>query len=353
MKIHRAIASMMAVALVFPISNAQAVVKTIVVYPVKPISISKLSGGIDDEISGGVVNSKSIVLVGTVCGAGGQWVTSAALGGNDGFISSVDLTGGHLWDLRLGTSADDIATSVVKDKTGNYWVVGVSAPVALDSSSPSLTPSTLPAPSPSPLDSLSPLESPSPSPSATFPLNPDGVLVSPSAPVSPALTTLTLWQVGKNGQLLATYSNSLAGAVFPKSILFNGADFTIAGDRVQGDGDLATVTGFSVTVSPVGLFAAIHNAPASSSPSAELSVAAGTSIWKSFISTAPIPGLTKWAPKKPIPVLLQSAKSGKILDARYFSGKAILLLWQSTPGLVLLSEQKDGFGMTIVNPLAG
>ncbi len=348
MKIHRAIASMMAVALVYPISSAQAVIKTVVVYPVKPISISNLSGGVDDEISGGVVNSKSIVLVGTVSGMGGQWVTSAPLGGSDGFISSIDLAGGHVWDLRLGTAADDIATEVAKDKTGNYWVVGASV-----ASVASPSPSPLPTVSPSPSESSSESPTPTPSPSPTFPLNPDGVSVLPDTQSLPALTTLTLWQVGKNGQLLATYSDAFPGAVFPKSILFNGTNFTITGDRVQGEGELATVAGFSVTVTPTGLFASIQSAPASGSPSAELSIAAGTSIWKSFISTTPIPGLAKWAPKKPIPVLIQSTKSGKILAARYFTGKAILLLWQSTPGLILLSEQKDGIGMTIVNPLAG
>ncbi len=49
------------------------------------------------------------------------------LGGSDGFISALDIHGTHLWNLRLGTAGDDVATAGYIDAQGNIWIAGASA----------------------------------------------------------------------------------------------------------------------------------------------------------------------------------------------------------------------------------
>jgi hypothetical protein len=65
-----------------------------------------------------------VAIVGTVESGLVNIVTSPTLGGSDGFISALDKTKKLVWNLRLGSSSDDIATAVTKDREGFFWVVG-------------------------------------------------------------------------------------------------------------------------------------------------------------------------------------------------------------------------------------
>jgi hypothetical protein len=321
--------------------------KVIKVLPIKPIFLAKLTGRNGDQISDALIANGSIIITGTVEGETGDWVNSPALGGSDGFISAVDFTGKRLWDLRLGTQCDDLAISLAKDRTGNFWLLGASNATGSTSQN-----------SPAPTTSTSPSASSGSiliSTSSTTILNPDNVTSEPMPTVPGEFRKIMVWEVDPSGHLLNNYFLNTTAAVSPSSLSFDGTQFIISGQIVQiiSGGSNPVIKNFTVTFNPSGSFGELVQSKfLIPQVKSSLTATHGTTIWKTFISATRIVGLPSWNPKQGIPVLIQYSKSGKILDARYFSGKALFLHWQSKPGLVLLSEQSGGFGLTIVNPLA-
>ena len=303
-------------------SSALAVTAAIKVTQVKPILSTTLSGASGDDIASVTSTANAIVVVGTVEGPGGGWVASPALGSSDGYIAAIDLTGHRIWDLRLGTVLDDIATAVTQDSAGNYWVVGAS---------------TVPLPA----------TSPSPAPTATI-ANPDGVLVDPVPPIQTALTRLELWSISPVGELISTYSLDTSWSTHPQSITFDGAKLAIAGEIAAA----SKIKHFAVNFTLGGNFGLLVQSLWRQSISS-LNESVGTSTWKSLISSGPILGIPTWKPKTPTQVLLRYAKSGKLTDARFFVGTPLALHWQKEIGLILMSARNGRFGLTIVTPLAG
>lgn len=305
-------------------SAASAAIKPVKVIAVKPLKIATLAGASGDDISAALLTNAAIVLVGTVEGNGGGWVTTPTLGGTDGFITDLDLSGTHLWDLRLGTTGDEIATDVAKDSLGSFWVLGAAN---------SLT---------------SPSASPAPS---TTPLNPDGISIDPTTAANLGLTQLTVWKVSRAGQLLATYSLLAPAVINPQHIRFDGsANFTITGQIAAG----ASTKNFSLSLDASGSFGTIVQSKlVVTKPLSTLVLAAGINNWRIFTSSSAISGIPSWAPKKATLVAVSYSKAGRVLTANSFTGKLRYALWARTPGLVLITEQSTGFGLTIVAPLAG
>lgn len=323
-------------------------VKVLKVLPIKPSVIAKLTGRNGDQISDALISNGGIIITGTVEGETGDWVNSPALGGSDGFISELDFTGKRLWDLRLGTQFDDLAISMTKDRTGNFWLLGASN--ATGSTSQIL---------PTPTTSASPITSSgsiSISTSSTTILNPDNVTIEPMPDAPGEFRKIMVWEVDPTGHLLNTYFFNTRSTVSPASLSFDGTQFIISGQIIQINSGSSNpvIKNFTITLDPNGSFGDLVQSKFLNPPDkSSLTAMHGTTIWKTFISATRIVGLASWNPKHGIPVLIQYSKRGKILDARYFSGKALFLYWQSKPGLVLLSEQSGGFGLTIVNPPAG
>ena len=322
-------------------TSAQAATKPITIKLVKPLVVSTLAGSASDGISAALLTSSAIIISGTVEGTGGSWVSSTSLGGTDGYIAALDFTGTHLWELRLGGAADEIASAVAKDKTGNIWVVGSSTVAA----SPSTTAS--PAASPSVSPSVSP--SADATPAATGIPNPDGVVVDPTTPGSAGLTRLMVWKVSRSGTLLSSYYFDAASPINPKALTFDGTTFTVSGQIASG----TSFKNFALTFDESGTFGLLLQTKAVPIPATSvITVAAGSNLWRVFTTSKPIPGIASWKPKKPTAVAVEYSKTGRLLDARSLGITPIISLWQRVPGLVLLSEQTGGFGLTIVTPLA-
>ncbi len=324
MKVRAIALALVSCVLIGNSSVASAATKPVKVIAIKPLKIGTLSGATGDDISSALLTNAAVVLVGTAEGNGGGWITSPALGGTDGFITELDFSGTHLWDLRLGNSGDEIATDVAKDSLGSLWVVGAVNSLSAPSASP--TPSTTP-------------------------LNPDGVSVDPAPAANLGLTQLTVWKVSRAGQLLATYSLLAPAVINPQHIRFDGsANFMITGQIAAG----ASAKNFSVSLDASGSFGVIvQNKLVVAKPLATLIVPAGINNWRIFTSSSAIAGIPSWAPKKATLVAISYSKAGRVLAANSMTGKLRFALWARTPGLVLITEQSTGFGLTIVTPLAG
>lgn len=316
--------------LAFTASAAAAATSVTKVLPAKPIIVASLSASNEDEISSALTSSTSLIVAGTVAGALGDWVTTPSLGGTDGFIASISYTGVRNWDLRLGGTGDEIATSVLKDSSGNYWVLGSASKPAIPNDSP--TPTSTPSPVLNPV------------------LNPDGVVVDP-VPTSPeSFDQLTVWKVSRMGSLLATYTFAAPGVIFPRTLTPKGALFSASGEVVSS----GTTKKFTILFDQNGNFSQLILAklePPTSTSS--ISILAGPNHWLLSTSSGPIVGIPGWKPKRALSVAVLYSRAGKILDARYFTITPKISLWQTGIGLVCLGEQGKGFGLTIVNPLAG
>ena len=94
----------------------QAASAAIKVLPSKPAitAVSPLGSG--DQISDLALDSSLLAIVGTVEAGLSDFVTAPALGGSDGFISAFDKTKKLIWNLRLGSPSDDIATAIKRSR---------------------------------------------------------------------------------------------------------------------------------------------------------------------------------------------------------------------------------------------
>ncbi len=261
-------------------------------------------------------------------GAGGQWFStlltahslylvgtsepsSAPTQGEVIAISPID--GSKQWDLPLPTTTDAIATAATLDSAGNIWVAGSTAPAPMSAT-------------------------PTPTPTPTNALNPSGVSVDPVPPVRPGLTQITLWEVGSTGSLLNTYSYDAGFVVEPLTVSFAKNLFTIGGRD------------FHVTASLTGKFSKFVQAsfvqPKSTSTA---TFKDGLYIWKSFISKAPIAGVTGWKPKVPTPVILKvGGRTGTIYSAYKISDPIMKIDYLSKLGVVVTTESANGYAVLLL-----
>ena len=172
--------------------------------PVAPLTINNLAPTVTTNFSGGdqvsalLTASSAIYLVGTAETTTSPLLTSTTLGGSDGYIIALNPNGTHNWDLRLGTSGDDIASAGYVDAVGNIWVAGSSA------------------------------------------------IAGTSGAPAPGLNRLTVWEISPAGLLLNTFTKDLADVDIPGSISLKGANYIIQG--------LSSRTGaptFTVSLTPL------------------------------------------------------------------------------------------------------
>lgn len=179
----------------------------------------------NEQVSDLLLTPTSIAIIGTTENATSNWISGNLNGKSDGFISAFSSTGSPLWNLRLGSTNSEIATSAALDSDGSIWIVGAAAQAA----------SNTPAPTP------------------TKVLNPDNVAIDQLPGASAALNKLNLWQVSSSGQLLASYETQTASVINPQKLLVTPTGLAIFGDIYEK----STVKGFFVSASKAGLF----NAP--------------------------------------------------------------------------------------------
>jgi hypothetical protein len=297
-----------ALTLVLPLCNiSPATASGIKVLPSKPVitAISPLGSG--DQIADFSVNSTLIAVVGTVEAGLANLVTSPALGGSDGFITTLDKNRKLNWNLRLGSSDDDIATAITQDAEGFFWVVGATSKpvetstVVVDSSV----------------------------------VNLDSVTVDAADSPKNALTRLALWKIGVNGGLSQTFFFDANGIISPTAINLSGSNLKIIGNLTQ---ELVTQQ-FSITTNLTGVFSGLKlGKVVTPKPIAIQTIKAGSNKITSFISKTTIIDIPSWRAKKPTPVIVKYTSKGKALAANSLPGKVKKVIWQSGIGTVVLVE---------------
>ena len=182
----------------------------------------ELSYSGNEQVSDLLLTPISISLIGTTEASTSSWIAGSLSGGSNGFISTFSSTGAPLWNLRLGNTNNEIATSAATDSDGTTWVVGAST--------------------------TSIIKNPNPTPSKL--INPDNVVIEPAAPTNSSFTKLNLWQISVTGQLLNSFETQTVGVVNPQKIFVNSAGVTIFGDYYEK----SAVKTFYTSVSKNGVF---------------------------------------------------------------------------------------------------
>ena len=178
-----------------------------------------------DEVSDISLTPVSVVLTGTTESASSTWISGSLGGLSDGFVVSYSSLGAPLWNLRLGSAANEIATSTAIDVDGSIWVAGAGTAVT----------------------------TPTPSATAGKALNPDNVVLDPLQPSNTPLNRIKLWQVSSNGNLMNTFEVVSENIIHPKKLLISGPNLIIVGDIYEK----SAVKGFYITATKTGVFAPI------------------------------------------------------------------------------------------------
>ena len=263
------------------ILTPQAASAAVKVLPSKPAitAVSPLGSG--DQISDLALDSNLLAIVGTIEAGLSDLVTAPALGGSDGFISTFDKTKTLIWNLRLGSSSDDIATAITKDRDGSFWVVGATS---------------------------KPTES---------------------------TTAAILWKISSTGQISQTYFNDVDGLIAPTAITFSGASLNVVGSITQEQ----RTEQFTISTSLTGVFSELKIGKiVTPKPQAIETIKAGANKITSFISKTTIIDIPSWRAKRPTPVIVKYTNKGKALAANSLPGKVKKVLWRSGIGTAVLVE---------------
>ena len=178
-----------------------------------------------DEISDISLTPVSVVLTGTTESTSSAWIGGSLGGLSDGFVVSYSSLGAPLWNLRLGSAANEIATSTAIDIDGSIWVAGAGTAIT----------------------------TPTPSTTQGKALNPDNVVLDPLQPSNTPLNRIKLWQVSSTGNLLNTFEVVSENIIHPKKLLISGPNLIIVGDIYEK----SAVKGFYITATKTGVFAPI------------------------------------------------------------------------------------------------
>jgi hypothetical protein len=203
----------MSLSLVSPVNAATMIA-------IKPIVEIPYTG--NEQVSDLLLTTTSVALIGTTEAATANPIPGNLGGSSDGFISIYTKSGSLVSSTRLGGAANEIATAAALDADGSIWIVGASTVVSANT----------PAPTPTKL------------------LNPDNVPLTPSIPISSALTKLNLWQISSVGQLINSYETQTASVISPQDLLVTKTGLVIFGDVYES----ANVRGFYTSFDKATLF---------------------------------------------------------------------------------------------------
>ena len=175
-----------------------------------------------DQISSVLLTPISIIITGTTESPSSSWINGALAGVSDGFIASYSALGAPLWNTRLGSNANEIATSAAIDLDGSIWIAGATS--ALVSPNPTAIPPKV--------------------------LNPDNVILDPTAAVSTPLNRIKIWQISSSGNLLNSFEYIGENIINPKKLLVTDTNLIILGSIY----DKSSVAGFYLSASKSGVF---------------------------------------------------------------------------------------------------
>ena len=178
-----------------------------------------------DQISSVLLTPISIIITGTTESPSSSWINGALAGVSDGFIANYSSLGAPLWNIRLGSNANEIATSAAIDLDGSIWIAGATS--ALVSPNPTAIPPKV--------------------------LNPDNVILDPTAAVSTPLNRIKIWQISSSGNLLNSFEYIGENIINPKKLLVTDTNLIILGSIY----DKSSVAGFYLSASKSGVFTPI------------------------------------------------------------------------------------------------
>jgi hypothetical protein len=260
-----------------------------------PTVTTNFSGG--DEVSQLLTQGTSLFLVGTIETSSSPQVSSPALGGSDGFLVALNAQGGRIWDLRLGTSGDDVATAGYVDALGNIWITGSSA-------------------------------------------------VSINGASSSGLNRLSIWEVSPTGSLLNTFTKDLAEVDIPTAITLKGSNFII-----QGASNKSGFPTFALSLSPLGKLGNVKalTLPPAQAPKIFIATSAAY-LWQGFVASKVIKGVTGVSLHPATDLLLKlSLKDKSVKGAYSISGSPIAVQYQVGIGVVVLSQGEGTYFLTILH----
>ena len=291
-------ASLLAVLLaLLPLAPAQAVTKpSILLTSLAPTVATNFSGG--DEVSQLLTSPSAVFLLGTIETTSSPLVTSTTLGGSDGFITALNFGGGRLWDLRVGSSGDDVATAGCIDSAGNIWIAGSSA------------------------------------------------IATTVVGGATELNRLTIWEVSPTGLLLNTVTKDLAEVDVPTSITLKGANFII-----QGISNKVGFPTFLASFTPLGKIGVLK--PLSGVPATTPQIFTAKSsayLWQGFVAKRAIKGVKGISLHPSTDLLLKLSLKDKSLKGAYsLTGAAVAMQYQSGLGVVVLSQGAGSYFLTILH----
>ncbi len=264
------------------------------VIPLSPTVSTNLSAG--DEVQQVLTTAGNIFLIGTVETTSSALITSQPLGSSDGFVVALGPSGTHLWDLRLGTGGDDVATAGCADSSGNIWVVGSSA-------------------------------------------------VSSATP-APGLNQFQIWEISSAGVLENTYSKILPDIDIPTSIVQKGANFVVTGNSSKPG-----FPTFTATVTSAGKISAPKNLATPITPAPGLlSVTSAAYIWQNFVTKQAIAGVTGIPAHQATTVLIDNTLKTRTLKSVFsIQGTPVALRYQAGIGVVALTQSTDTYFLTIIH----
>lgn len=181
------------------IPASQGVTKKITVKPAQ--FIAKI--GSTSEVEGVIIADKTIVIFGNVNGAA--------------LVRGIDARGNEKWRIPLDTGRSEITSTAATDLSGNIWIAGSLSPAPIETTSPAPT---------------------------IAPLNPDGVVVLPITVLRSDLTSIILWKISPNGELLNRYTTDIASPILLTSMAIDKSAITIAGFAGTETGTAGIVINF-------------------------------------------------------------------------------------------------------------
>ena len=230
------------------------------------------------------------------------------------YLASYSWSGIKQWESQINN--ESIGVDLIKDSNGGLLLYG--AAVSTDSATISNV-------------------------SDTATLNPDGVNVAPTYSPNNSLTNIVVWKFSSTGQLVANYILPFADVVFPKNITEVNKKFILSG--------YSKSKYFNITFDTSGSFGKVSYPREPIEKFTPSIYKFGTNKITYFLSSSAISGVTGWKPKRPIPVLIERAKSGAIKIANYFPGNIVSTAYQSGSGFVSLNQIGLQYGISIITPI--
>ncbi len=295
--------------LLFPILATSATAAPTIKLPVKMVGLKvsttiTLTSDPNDEIDAITLTPSLVVLAGTSARAG--------------FISAYDRTGSSmLWNTKLGGPEESIATALIRDSRGNFWVAGASTTSTVSPPPPTIPPGTL---------------------------NPAGVQQETSTALA-SLSQLDMWELSTKGALLNTFSVDLTRPILPQNLSIKGEKITIEGAIGPNDNEH-----FAITSSFSGHFGLPRILSTVDSGQGHVKeVKTSLSTWRSFTTSTAIKGLPSWKPKPNSHVLARyDLKTKALISAFLAPGEIVDFAWEKSVGVIALVATPNGYGLGII-----